>query len=44
MSLVYILTNAAFADFPADMFQKLSAVEDQRVWVIDSGAHRVSDK
>ncbi|KAK1896049.1 Serine/threonine-protein kinase Nek10 [Dissostichus eleginoides] len=22
------------------MFQKLSAVEDQRVWVIDSGAHR----
>ncbi|KAK5862104.1 hypothetical protein PBY51_017534 [Eleginops maclovinus] len=22
------------------MFQKLSAIEDQRVWVIDSGAHR----
>uniref|UniRef100_A0AAX7SQ97 Serine/threonine-protein kinase Nek10 n=1 Tax=Astatotilapia calliptera TaxID=8154 RepID=A0AAX7SQ97_ASTCA len=26
------------------IFQKLSATQDQRVWVIESGAHRVSDK
>uniref|UniRef100_A0A3Q4HBK7 NIMA-related kinase 10 n=1 Tax=Neolamprologus brichardi TaxID=32507 RepID=A0A3Q4HBK7_NEOBR len=25
------------------IFQKLSATQDQRVWVIESGAHRVSD-
>lgn len=26
-----------------DMFQKLSAAENQRLWVTESGAHRVSD-
>lgn len=29
------------ADHPADIFQKLSAVEEQRRWVIESGAHKV---
>lgn len=44
MSLEYVLINTVFADYSADMFQKLSAVENQRVWVIESGAHRVKDK
>lgn len=44
VSLVYALISAGFVHCSADMFQKLSAVENQRVWVIESGAHRVSDK
>lgn len=30
-------------DFSPDMFQKLSTVENQRIWVMESGAHRVND-
>ena len=44
MSLEHVLIGAVCTDRSADMFQKLSAVENQRVWVIESGAHRVSDE
>lgn len=43
-TLVRVLNNAGFVDCLADMFQKLSAVESQRAWVTESGAHKVSDK
>lgn len=44
VSLEYVLINAVFADDSADVFQKLSAVEHQRVCLKESGAHRVTDK
>lgn len=39
-----VLINGRLTDCIPDIFQKLSATQDQRVWVIESGAHRVSDK
>lgn len=32
------------ADRPADVFQKLSAAEEQRRWVIETGAHKVKGR
>lgn len=39
-----VLINGGLTDCIPDIFQKLSATQDQIVWVIESGAHRVSDK
>uniref|UniRef100_A0A8D3C9U1 Serine/threonine-protein kinase Nek10 n=1 Tax=Scophthalmus maximus TaxID=52904 RepID=A0A8D3C9U1_SCOMX len=43
-TLVRVLNNAGFVDCLADMFQKLSAVESQRAWVTESGAHKTMVK
>uniref|UniRef100_A0A3P8U530 NIMA related kinase 10 n=1 Tax=Amphiprion percula TaxID=161767 RepID=A0A3P8U530_AMPPE len=39
---VAVLISGGFTDCLTDIFQKLSAAENQRVWVIKSGAHRVN--
>lgn len=47
MALIVLLAfviNALVADHYTDVFQKLSAVEEQRRWVVESGAHMVKDQ